>query len=440
MEPKPLKMKKYLSAAGLLALARRKFERIQDPATRAVSISLPDCLMSALALFGLKYPSLLQFDEDAREDEIVKHNLKTLYGVERAPSDTYLRERLDEIDPRSLQKPINSVMAMLQRGKVLEHYQYFDGYYLVALDASGYFSSKDIHCDSCCEKKHQDGTITYHHQMLAAVMVHPAYKPVFPLALEPIEKQDGSTKNDCEHNAAKRLLKTLRTGHPHLKIIVVCDALYADGPMLKFFKEMDMRFIVTAKETDLKKLFEFYRGIKPEEVVRIRQDEEQRFKFLNQLPLNDTHADFEVNLLEQFEKKKNGGKQYFARITDLPLKKEAVESIATGGRARWKIENETFNTLKNQGYQFEHNFGHGYKSLSTVLAYLMFLAFFIDQAQEFCCKNFKAALKAAGRRLRFWKQVRGLVLHYLVDSWEQLYSAITGRKRGVRLADVLDTS
>lgn len=439
MEAKPIKMKKDLSAPALLALARRKFERIQDSATRSVNIALPDCLMSGLALFGLKYPSLLQFDDDARGDEVVKHNLKTLYNVEQVPSDTYLRERLDEVDPRSLQKPINSVMERVQRGKVLEHYQFLEGYYLVALDASGYFSSKEIHCNSCCEKKHQDGTITYHHQMLAAVMVHPAYKPVFPLALEPIEKQDGTTKNDCEHNAAKRLLTQLRTSHPHLKIILICDALYADGPMLNFFKELNMRFIVTAKETDLKKLFEFYRGVKPEEVVRMGQGEEQRYHFLNGLPLNDTHSDFEVNLLEQFEKR-GCEEQYFARITDLPLTQRTVESIATGGRARWKIENETFNTLKNQGYQFEHNFGHGYKNLSTVFAYLMFLAFFIDQVQEFCCNHFKAALKAAGRRSRFWRRLRGLVFHYFVDSWEQLYSAIAGGIRRTRLADALDTS
>ena len=56
------------------------------------------------------------------------------------------------------------------------------------------------------------------------------------------------------------------------------------------------------------------------------------------------------------------------------------------GRARWKIENETFNTLKNQGYCFEHNFGHGEKNLSTVFAFLMMLAFLIDQIQQRCCK------------------------------------------------------
>ena len=47
--------------------------------------------------------------------------------------------------------------------------------------------------------------------------------------------------------------------------------------------------------------------------------------------------------------------------------------LVRGGRTRWKIENETFNTLKNQGYQFEHNFGHGSENLSVVFAMLMML-------------------------------------------------------------------
>ena len=67
------------------------------------------------------------------------------------------------------------------------------------------------------------------------------------------------------------------------------------------------------------------------------------------------------------------------------------------GRARWKIENETFNTLKNQGHEFEHNYGHGYKNLSVTLAYLMMLAFLVDQAQLIGCKIVRMALESSKR-------------------------------------------
>jgi hypothetical protein len=53
--------------------------------------------------------------------------------------------------------------------------------------------------------------------------------------------------------------------------------------------------------------------------------------------------------------------------------------IMRAGRSRRKIENETFNTLKNQSYHFEHNYGHGQENLSYVFAHLMLLAFLNDQ-------------------------------------------------------------
>jgi hypothetical protein len=47
--------------------------------------------------------------------------------------------------------------------------------------------------------------------------------------------------------------------------------------------------------------------------------------------------------------------KHFAWVTDLTITEENAPTLVAGGRARWKIENETFNTLKNQGYHFEHN-------------------------------------------------------------------------------------
>ncbi|VFN01149.1 MAG: hypothetical protein BECKG1743D_GA0114223_102561, partial [Candidatus Kentron sp. G] len=89
--------RKQLSAPALLSEARRCFEKIPDNVSN--TIPLADHLMSGLALFGFKYPSLLQFDKD-RSSETIQANLRALYGIERAPSDTYFRERLDDLDPR----------------------------------------------------------------------------------------------------------------------------------------------------------------------------------------------------------------------------------------------------------------------------------------------------------------------------------------------------
>ena len=120
-------IRKHLWVKDLLANVRQKFDKIKDVnIQRARDYSLTDCLMSGVAIFGMKYPSLLQFDKGSRSNEVVKSNLNSLYQVKNAPSDTQLRERLDVIDPNQLQRGLNAVITQLQRGKALEDYQHID--------------------------------------------------------------------------------------------------------------------------------------------------------------------------------------------------------------------------------------------------------------------------------------------------------------------------
>src|SRR2546425_2012352 len=131
-----------------------------------------------------------------------------------------MREMLDPISPASLRPLFKGVFRHLQRGKALEEMVFFKGCYLLALDGTGYFSSKKIHGQSCLEKHHRDGSTTYAHQMLGAALIHPDRREVIPLMPEPIVKQDGTEKNDGERHAAKRFITTLRQDHPPLPFII----------------------------------------------------------------------------------------------------------------------------------------------------------------------------------------------------------------------------
>ena len=206
--------RKTLSKPGLLKEVRASFERIDDGVSGR-KFRLADYLMSGLAIFSLKYQSLLQFDRHANEEGTIRFNLRSLFGVRQAPSDSGLRKRLDNVDPRSLRPAFKRVFRALQRGKALEGYAYWDGHYLLSIDGTGMFSSRSVHCANCCEKHHRDGSVEYYHQMLAAVVVHPEHREVFPLAPEPIQNTDGATRNDCEREAAKRLIADVRREHPH---------------------------------------------------------------------------------------------------------------------------------------------------------------------------------------------------------------------------------
>jgi hypothetical protein len=94
------------------------------------------------------------------------------------------------------------------------------------------------------------------------------------------------------------------------------------------------------------------------------------------------------------------------------------------GRARWKVENETFNTLKNQGYPFEHNYGHGQRNLSVVLAGLMMLAFLVDQLQQLGDALFQAVFAKKKRLIRLWEQLRALFQTLEFNSMQELFHAI----------------
>lgn len=422
--PGSRKVRKHLSADAMYELLGESFAQISDHRQPDPPIPLRDALLSAFAMFALKDPSLLAFDQ-RRSDA----NMKAVFGIEKIPSDTQMREILDPLDPEQLRPVFNDVFRPLQRGKALEQLAFYEGHYLLALDGTGYFSSQKIHCPSCQVKEHKNGTVTYEHQMLGAVIVHPDFKEVLPLAPEPIQKQDGSTKNDCERNAARRLLAKIRREHPHLQLIVIEDGLASNGPHLRDLIEHDMRFLLGVKPGDHEFLFAQVETVRREgrspKMTKKEGGITREISWVWDVPLNEANQDLRVNFLEYRENNAEGKcLKKFTWVTDLHVTHRNAWWLACGGRTRWHIENETFNTLKNQGYHYEHNYGHGQQNLSVVFAMLMMLAFLIDQTQQLCCPLFRAVWKKVGSKRALWEQLRSHFLHFRFRSMRQLYEAM----------------
>ena len=422
--PSARKFRKHLSADALYALLRTGCGGIPEHRQGTPIISLADALMSAFAMFCLKDPSLLAFDE-RRSDR----NLKALFGIGQIPSDTQMREILDPLDPEHLRPLFGDVFRQLQRGKALEPFEFYEGCYLLSLDGTGYFSSQKIHCPSCQVKEHQSGAVSYEHQMLAAVIVHPDLKEVIPLAPEPIQKQDGSSKNDCERNAARRLLEKIRREHPRLKLIVVEDGLSSNGPHVRDLIDYGMHFLLGVQPGDHAFLFAQVEAARQEgrspKLTRQEKGITYEVSWVWGVALNESNQDLRVDFLEYREHDAQGKcRKHFTWITDLHLTCRNAWWFARGGRARWHIENETFNTLKNQGYHFEHNYGHGEQNLSVVFAMLMMLAFLVDQAQQLCCGLFRAVWKKLGSKRALWDNLRSHFRHFRFRSMRHLYEVI----------------
>ena len=435
------RLRNGLSADALFSLVRKGLEKISNHRSPAAQVSLADALMSAFAMFSLKDSSLLAFDQ-RRNDE----NLKSVYHIENIPCDTHLRTTLDPLDPELLRPLFKDVFRQLQRGKALEPFAFYEGCYLLSLDGTGYFSSHKVHCSSCMEKVSKSGAVTYYHQMLGAAIVHPDIKEVIPLMPEPIIKQDGETKNDCERNAAKRFFEKLRRDHPHLDLIVIEDALSSNAPHIRELQNYNLHYILGVKEGDHRFLFEHVRQAEREGRVTVWGYVEEatgvrhRFRFINEVPLNESNQDLLVNFLEYWEIYPDGRQQHFSWVTGFRLDEQNVQPIMRGGRARWKIENETFNTLKNQGYQFEHNFGHGEQNLSVVFAMLMMLAFLVDQTQQLCCPLFRKVWKKLGSKKMLWERMRSFFREYIVSSMREIFEALYYGYERPRPIIILDSS
>jgi len=410
-----------LSGKSLLQGIYDQFKNVKDKREPLkVEIPMADALMSAFAVFSLKFTSLLKFEE-AMQNKLHYSNLGSVYNVSRIPSDTQMRTIIDDVESDDLRIVFKSLLLKAQRAKLLNKFSFIDGKYLLPLDGTGYFYSDKIHCSSCMKKTiEKDGkpVDVYYHQMLCGSLVKPGLDKVIPLYPEAIRKQDiGEDLNDSEKNAAHRFLKNFREDHPRLSVIVVADALHANGPLIRNLKLMDMDFILNVKPGSHEKLFmhverwetlkELKTHVVEEEIgEKIKKKVIHEFQYKNRVLLNHADVNLAVNFIEYWETtqwvNKDGElkeqKRHFSWVTSLELKESNLMDIMRGGRARWKIENETFNTLKNQGYEFEHNFGHGYKNLSVNFSCLMMLTFLFDQLQELGCKLYQKALKAVNSK------------------------------------------
>jgi len=399
------------------------FAQIADHRRVNTSYRLADLVRSAFAMFSLKSPSLLSFREQTK---VEGRNLQAIYQIGDIPSDTGMRAGLDPVKPKPLRALFAKLLTILVEAGVVKEYYYWRDHVLVSVDGVEHFSSTKVHCPHCTTRTRRDGTTSYHHAGLAAVLIHPAHEEVFPLDFEPILNEDGDKKNDCERNAAKRLSAALHEQYPDLKPILVEDALYANAPHIRQITGYGWHYILNVKPDSHASLERQFAGRRATgQVKELRKTEasglEHYFAWTSGLDLCDSAPDVRVNYLLYEQTDKRGQVTRWTWITNLPLNARTVESVMRGGRGRWKIENETFNTLKNQGYHFEHNYGHGTNNLATILALLMLLAFTVDQILQRCWKLFRQVRAGLRTKAKLWESLRSLFKVQLFRSMTALY-------------------
>lgn len=397
----------------LIQSIKTGFKQVTEHRYKNAQIGLEDYLQSAFAMFHLKDPSLHQYRLNYPERMA---NLERIYDINFLPSDTAIREGIDGILPRDIQECFKIPHQELVAQGIMDDYQVLGRYQAVLFDGTQHYCTAKSPCEHCLKKEYRNkkGEITkttYSHQALAAVMAHPNNKEVFPIANEAIVKQDGSEKNDCELNASKRLIPNVRRMLPieDYELIGVFDGLYPNGPHIQLLNDYQMSYVIGIKD-----------GYVLIQVEALREKNELQTKhwhglngkkgivhWVNDLVLNGQHKHIATNYFEYEELDANGKRTYFnAWITDIPITQENIKELVQIGRSRWKIENETFNTLKNQGYNLEHSYGHGKQYLATNFMMLTFLAFLVDQVAQKLDEAFKKAWEYCKTKKRLWGKIR----------------------------------
>lgn len=415
----------------IIAILKKEFSAVPDTRRGNIRYSLPNLLGLAYSMFHLKDASLSLYREqfDVRAD-----NLARIYGVTQLPGDTALREGLDSVNPKHLQALFEPLIKLLRSLGILQQRKILDKYTLVSVDGTQHYCSGKQSCSHCLIKNHRNGKQTYHHQMLVAVAVHPQEVSVFPVSCEAIVNEDGYTKNDCELNASKRLLphirKTLGTEEP---ILAVFDALYNNGVHVKALQAQQINYIIATKGKSFVDI-QINTLKQKQELATFKWYTQNTYciaKFHNSLIINGQHQDINVNYFEVVEIDKKTGKQVFYStwMTDLEISIDNIRQLVEAARARWKIENETFNTLKNQGYHFKHNYGHGKKYLATNFAILTLLAFLTDQIALTVDEDFKKAKLSCKSFKALWQKIRMIAYLIPTKSINAIYRFIIKRKQ-----------
>ncbi len=420
---------------SLISDVRQVCAGLPDPRTGrpdGYTYSMADIGVSAFALFFIGSSSFLAYQRVLAEGH-GRSNCQTLFGMAAIPTDNHIRTMLDGAPPAAFDGLFFNALGRLVAADALAPFQRLDGRVLIALDGTEYHGSRKIHCQQCSTRRRADGGTEYFHSFLGASLVAPGHTKVLPLPPELIAPQDGAEKQDCERNAAKRWFAKHATALAPYRPIYLADDLHACQPIVAAILSSGGSFIMTCKPSSHQTIAEYLHGAELHEhrltVARPGKRSTHIYRWLTDVPLRDSADALTVNWFSVEILNAKGKRTYYnSFITDLPVTAETVAELAACGRARWKIENETFNVLKSNGYHLEHNFGHGKKTLSAVFLVLNLLAFACHTVSQLCVLAWRDAMAARGARYRFFEHLRTATAYIVFDDWNHLLHAIIDPK------------
>ena len=341
-------------------------EEMEDPRNQSYITYTQSVLVNMAILKNVcSLESMRQMEETFNED-ICIDTLGIFSGdknLNEMPHYDTLNCYLEKLSPHCLSELRRKMVLQLIRGKQFYRNRLLGKYWRVILDGTGLFCFKERHCENCLctTRKDENGKSIkyYYHKVLEAKLVL-GDKIIISLGTEFIENEkEDVDKQDCETNAAKRLLKRIKEEFPRLPLCIQGDALYATEPMMELCRKNGWKYIFTQKETRQKNIASDYQLLdEKEDKTQVSQigKEKGNGAYYNHMEKVSGKTE-EMNLYEYiYEREEEEGlvKVSFQWLTNIELTKKNLEEMIEAGRGRWKIENEGFNNQKNGIYRIEH--------------------------------------------------------------------------------------
>lgn len=365
---------------------------VDDPRKKASIYELAAILMAGLAIFLFKSGSRNQYNQN-REDEQFRENFKRLFGFGMPHGDS-IQNVIEKLKPEQVDELKHKMVQTLLQRKTFHNTRYLNKWFCIAIDASGVGSYDHKRDEQCLHTISKNGKVTYFHSVLEARLVTPQGFSV-SMATEWIENPEGGQydKQDCERKAFMRMADKLKKLYPRLPILILADGLYPYEGFFAACQANDWAFCVTFKDGNLPNVWKHANQLAPLQLGNKHDQKstlpsgktiEQNLRWITGLghqghALNCLSCVETVTLAQADPEQAKPQVTQFVHLTNLPLDASSVASLSRIGRLRWKIENEGFNTLKNNGYGMEHQYARkNYDALKNYFQ-LMQIAHLIHQ-------------------------------------------------------------
>lgn len=360
---------------------------------------------------------------------------RLVFGVDHAPIGDTLNDFYCCLSVDQVQSVIHGMIRTLIRKKVLDNHRLLGKWFTVAFDGTQLFSFPKRHCEHCLTRT-VNGKTTFYHPVLEAKLVTSSGM-AFSIMTEFIENPSQYVdKQDCELKSLYRLLPKLKAAFPQTPFCLLLDGLYPNGEIFQICKDSNWKYIITLKDDQLPSVHEeygFLLGIDTKNRLAQEAASEsprREFQWANQISYKDTKGRLhEVNVLECREtsgprpgcRDAAGKTTRFKHITNIPITKENVPEVSTGGRLRWKIENEGFNVQKNQGFKLEHAYSRhptGWKVFYLLLQVASILEQLLRKSNLLSKELIKSAKSSKNLALKLLEALRNFALD--VDTYSDI--------------------